>query len=77
MKKITLCVEQTKSKLPHGVNYSNRDIISMPSFINDLLPNAISIQKYAQVVAWPLLEYLGRKQIYEAWIFVSIGPPVL
>lgn len=51
--------------------------MSMPSFINDLLPNAISIQKYAQVVAWPFPEYLGRKHIYEAWIFVSIGPPVL
>lgn len=31
--KITLCVEQTKSKLLWGVNYSNRERMSMPSFI--------------------------------------------
>lgn len=47
MIKITLRVEQTKSKLLWRVNYSNRDIMSMSSFIKDLLLNATSVQKHA------------------------------
>lgn len=62
MIKITLCVEQTKSKLLWGVNYSNRDLMSMPSFTKDLLPDGISIQKYVWVITWSLSEYLGRKK---------------
>lgn len=57
MIKITLCVEQAKSKLLWGVNYSNRDIMSMPSLIQELLPNAISIQKYARNVAQSVPKY--------------------
>lgn len=36
--------------------------MSMLSFIKDLLPNAMSIQKDAWVVTWSLPEYLGRKK---------------
>jgi hypothetical protein len=38
--------------------------MSMPSFIKDLLPNAISIQKDAWVITWSLPEYPGRKKRY-------------
>ena len=73
MIKITLCVEQTQSKLLWGVNYSNRDITSKPSFIKDLLPNAISVQKYAQVIAQSLPEYLERKRYMRAGFWSSLA----
>ena len=73
MIKITLCVEQTQSKLLWGVNCSNRDITSKPSFIKDLLPNAISVQKYAQVIAQSLPEYLERKRYMRAGFWSSLA----
>jgi hypothetical protein len=65
--KITHCVEQTKSKLLRGVNYFNRDIMSMPLFIKDLLLNAISVQKYLWIVEWALLKCQNKRTI-EDWI---------